>query len=284
MRLWRAAYDNGDRRPRGALMRGADGRGQGRIAVDALRFDALVRSVARRPNRRRVLGTLAGLGLGGVLLGSTARPAAAIVVKCVQIQCLPNQCANCTVDTGEDGKRKNCHCKCETCTESGIGGGGAVDTGSGEAQVALLATRTQLPGQPATYAIRGQVHWTDPAWEGAGLTLESTVVVDYEPLPGVEGGREAAGWMRTGQAPGEYPFVLRAIDAGPAGSGQDTVALWVGDAVLDGQVAGSFDPTPDPSGFRYQAEGTLVSGALHLLSLAAPTAASATTTPESSRA
>ena len=39
--------------------------------------------------------------------------------------------------------------------------------------------------------------------------------------------------MRTVQAEGESPSVLRAVDPSPPGYGHDTEALWVGDAVAD---------------------------------------------------
>lgn len=132
----------------------------------------------------------------------------------------------------------------------------------------LLATRTADPEKPGVFSVAGQVRWTDPGWEGAGLTLESTVLTFYAPLPDIEGGRVASGWMRADQMPGEFPFILRAVDAGPTGDGPDTIELWVGDAAADvPSLADVPVDAGDPSGFRYVAEGVLVGGDLHLVEL-----------------
>jgi hypothetical protein len=144
----------------------------------------------------------------------------------------------------------------------------------------LVATRTPSQEAPDLFDVVGQVRWTDPAWEGTGLALESTVVRFYGPLSDVEGGREIIGWMRTDQRPGDLPFVLRVVDAGPPGSGEDTAELWVGDAALADDVSGGvFGADLEPSGFAYSAVGTLVSGDLQLVSLAVPSALDEEGTP-----
>lgn len=240
--------------------------------MDASRFDALARAVGHRPSRRRFVGLLAGLGLGGVLPRLTAHPAGA--ATCESKTCPSGQCKTC--EYGEDGKL--CTCWCGTC-RYGIAGGGAVSTaGGGETNLVLVATRTENLQRPGVFFAEGRVVWTDPVWEGTGLTLESLAITFYGPLPDVEGGRAVAGWMQADKAPGEHPFVLHAVDAGPPGSGDDTVALWVGDAVSEDSVLAELAPSnAAPGGFRYLAEGRLVAGDLNLVSLAVPAAASEAT-------
>jgi hypothetical protein len=209
---------------------------------------------------------LAGLGLGGVLLRPALRPAAATsgFVCSLTRKCDAGYCYTCQYL--EDGT--GCTCSCEKCQKAGIAGGGTVAVeGGGEAHLAMLATR--YPMGENVFAVEGQVRWTDPGWEGAGLTLESTVVTYYAPLPDVEDGREVLGTVRSAQRPGEFPFVLRAVAARPGALGSATVALWVGDAIeADPAVAGTFAPAPAPSGFGYAASGTLDAGDLQLLNLA----------------
>jgi hypothetical protein len=250
--------------------------------LDGSRFDALARSVAARPSRRRLIGLLAGLGLGGVLPRLTAGPAAAQEDGgvCKLPTCPPSYtCISCS--GGGNGKCQTCTCL-KSCRSSGIAGGGAVQTAGGDAHLALVATRTPARVGQDLFDVVGQVRWTDPAWERAGLALESTVVTFYGPLPDVEGGREVIGWMRTDQRTGDLPFVLRVVDAGPPGSGEDTAELWVGDPALADDVAGgAFGADPEPSGFGYAAAGTLVSGDLQLVNLAVPSATDEEGTPAS---
>lgn len=247
--------------------------------MDATRFDAFARFVAARGSRRRVIGLLAGLG---VLSAAPAARAAAQADDdggtCPEIVCPVG--THCIVCTKEGTKCATCRCyKENTKCLGGIAGGGAVRTASdGEAHLSLVATRSLVPGQTDAYHVIGQVRWSDPAWEGAGLVLESSVVASYGPLPDVETGRQVVGWMRSEQTPASLPFVLRVVDAGPPGSAADTAALWVGDAVLDDAVFADPDVTSvfgtdlESTGFRYTAEGSLVSGDLQLVNLGDPSA------------
>jgi hypothetical protein len=211
----------------------------------------------------------------------TTRPAAAQEgdITCPLPKCAPGyNCIRCT--GGGNGKCQTCVCQ-KTCA-SGIAGGGAVRIAGGDAHLALVATRSPALDAPDLFDVVGQVRWTDPAWEGTGLALESTVVTFYGPLPDVEGAREVIGWMRTDQRPGELPFVLHVVDAGPAGSGEDTAQLWVGDAALADAVAGGgFGATLEPSGFTYEAAGPLVAGDLQLVSLAGSSVPDDEATPAS---
>lgn len=233
--------------------------------MDASRFDAFARSIAGPSSRRRLLRAAAALGLGGALVGAARHDAAARKwVQCPIIACPSGKCIVCNVNEG------GCICWCGGCDIPGIAGGGEVRTADGVAvQLSLIATRTEDTERAGAFFVNGQVRWVEPTWEGVGLTLESTMLASYEPMADIEGGREASGWMRTGQRDGDFPFVLRAVHAGSPGSGLDTVALWVGDAVED-IVAEAFRDGLEPSGFRYHAEGPLVSGDLQLLNFSLP--------------
>ena len=235
--------------------------------MDATRFDAAARTLAQGLPRRRFMGLFAGLA--GLFLPSAILPAAATTgFTCtVTNTCSKGQCKICQI--AEDGN--SCACVCQKCGTVGIAGGGSVAVGGeGEAHVALLATRQPVGEEEDVFSVVGQVRWTDPGWEGSGLTLASTVVSFYGPMPDVENGREMLGSMQSPEQPGDFPFVLHAIAAIPGALGTATVALWVGDAILDDPaVAGTFDPAPERSGFGYASAGALATGDLQLLSLAA---------------
>jgi len=243
--------------------------------MDASQFDALSKTIAGRPNRRRLLGLAGALGFGSLLYQRTAQPAAAakFVCKGASEKCESGKCRICSFD--EDGK--GCTCWCGTCVGSGITGGGAITSADGEAHVSIIATRAAVPNQPGVFAVQGQVLWTDPAWEGKGLALESHVVSFYGPLPDVEGGRQAAGWLTSDRYDGAFPFVLTATDAGGPGSGKDTVAIWVGDAVVDDAKLAAMFEELESTGFQYAAEGALIAGDFQLLQLSSETEETAPT-------
>jgi len=218
----------------------------------------------------------AALGLGGALVGATRHDAAAVKwVMCPVISCASGKCVVCNVNDN------GCICWRGGCAIPGIAGGGEARTAEGGAvHLSLIATRSEDTERAGAFFVNGQVRWVDQAWEGVGLTLESTMLVSYEPMADIEGGREATGWLRTDQRDGDFPFVLRAVHAGSPGSGQDTVALWVGDAVED-IVAEALREGLEPSGFRYHTEGPLVSGDLQLLNFSLPNWAEGPTIPTS---
>lgn len=139
----------------------------------------------------------------------------------------------------------------------GITGGGVVATATGDAHVSLFGTRLEVGGQQEAGPPLGAVHWTDP---GAGLEFASVTVTHYGWVPDQEQAREIRGTMSLNGS-GAYPFVLRAVDAGPPGSGEDTVALTVGDNVAVGE---------EPTGVDYIASGPLVGGDVELLLPAPP--------------
>jgi hypothetical protein len=160
-------------------------------------------------------------------------------------------------------------------SSGGIAGGGRATMEGGEAHLAIFGTRLAIPGQ-AEEQIVGRVQWFDAGWTSdgtaaqasagcrcsvasdGGLLLETTDVTAYGPIPDVENGREMRGQM-SANGEGSYPFVLRAVDAGPPGTREDTISLLVG--------AAAEEETPSADGdFSYAAEATLVDGDLQLLS------------------
>ena len=242
---------------------------RGGITVDTTRFDSLAKLLATGGTRRRLVTALAALGIGG-LVGRPAGRVSASFSGCPAIDCAPPLNLACY----ENSRGKCYYCKCSDGKESGtpstarsggITGGGLVRTDGGtEAHLLLLATGTPDPTDAETLLFQGLVRWTDPAWEGAELQLESAVISGYGPTEGVDGGRDVYGWMRASAVEPTVPFFLQVVDAGGPGSGQDTVKLLVGDTVPPEAVLHATAPT---IGFSYTAEGTLVSGDLSLVTL-----------------
>jgi hypothetical protein len=236
--------------------------------METTRFDSLAKMLASGSTRRRLVTAVAALGIGG-LVGRPAERVSASFSGCPALKCDPPLNIACY----ENSRGKCYYCKCSDGREagtpssarSGITGGGLVRTDGGtEAHLLLLATRTPDPTDAETFNFEGLVRWTDPAWEGGELQLESAMISGYGPTEGVDGGRDVYGWVRASAVEAMVPFFLQVVDAGGPGSGQDTVKLLVGDIVPPEAVLNATAPT---IGFAYTAEGTLVSGDLSLVSL-----------------
>ena len=139
----------------------------------------------------------------------------------------------------------------------GIAGGGTIETADGPVHFSLFGSRLMLEGESEP-AIFGSLRWVD---EDGGWTFESTAIADYGPPPDDADARELRGTVAA-NGEDEYPFVLRAVDGGAPGAGDDTVRLTVG--------AGASDATPaaadSSAAFAYDVEGTLAAGDLQLLS------------------
>jgi hypothetical protein len=106
-----------------------------------------------------------------------------------------------------------------------------------------------------TGAVLGHLQWVDPTWRGEGLTLESVEITGYTHVPGAEPHINEVRGDASLNGTGRYPFLLRAADAGPAGSGQDTLSLLVGFPVADEQATPSMS-----SGLAYAVDATVVAG------------------------
>ena len=206
--------------------------------MDAPRFDALARSLARHLPRRGFVRT----GAAAAALAISQAPPAPTTAQDAGSVGLPCAPCNCTGD------------RCDCCL-IGITGGGVVRTEAGNINLVLFATQL---ADDATQEAAGFVRWLDPNAEG-GLTLESVGPIAYTWPEGEEHLRNVTGIMAiNGQE--QRPFQLEVFDAGPGIIGQDTVRLTVGDGAA----------ASDASGFTYEAAGTIVGGDLQLLSSVAP--------------
>jgi hypothetical protein len=158
--------------------------------------------------------------------------------RTVQLRCEPCFC-------GDD--------TCQCCL-SGITGGGLVRTAAGDVQFVVFASVLQEGSSQAV----GFVRWVLPHAPSEQVMLESVGPVAYEEPRELE--RVLRGIMQV-DGSGEYPFVLRVVDAGPTAIGEDTAALLVG------ARTGAGDAT---SGYGYEGEGKLIAGDLQLLGRVAP--------------
>lgn len=148
-------------------------------------------------------------------------------------------------------KPKAALCPCDTwnCGQY-IGGGGTILTDTGSASFSVYALQVPYPTDEYLPADTGGIHWTATSDDGATTTFASVLVDDY----GWDGEGDASPrWIRglmSVNGEGEYPFVLRLLDGGLPGSGEDTAELVVGSA-----IEGS-----DSQGFGYHASGPLTYG------------------------
>lgn len=234
--------------------------------MDASRFDTFTRTLAAGMPRRRLLrragagAIAAAVGLRQTPSPAVARTSAEIALAgscgCVWDMCDQPRC-KCreTVCPYEDcpDLPPDCDIDCVLCRpDFGVAGGGIVAHAAGEA-VLTLAVSAVLDdvGEPTGKGL-GLLRWVDPTREGGGLVLESTGIGRYGPVGDLPGVRELDGRVYA-NGEGPFPFVMRVVDVGPDGAGQDTLSLAVGDAVESG------DP---PTGFSYAVEGTVTAGDL----------------------
>ena len=148
-----------------------------------------------------------------------------------------------------------------TIVQRGIVGGGFVQFGRSKAQFSLFASRV-IFAEENREEIVGSVLWVDSP---AGLTMSSTAVTGYRvrEVPPEQGqARELFGTMRVNED-AAYPFSAVVIDAGPPGSGLDTVSLTVGDGA---RTVDSATPVAG-LGFSYAAAGAISLGDVRVIEL-----------------
>ena len=154
------------------------------------------------------------------------------------------------------------HRQSGTVNQRGMVGGGLVQFEESEAHFSVFASRLIVAKKrKRKEAVVGTVLWVDAL---AGLTMTSTDVTHYRSLemPSDQGqAREVFGTMRV-NGEDAYPFSLLLIDAGPPGSGLDTVSLTVGDGAQTAESA----PPVTGLGFSYTATGPIVTGDVQLIS------------------
>jgi hypothetical protein len=153
------------------------------------------------------------------------------------------------------------HRQSRTITQRGMAGGGLVRFEEREAQFSVFASRLIFAADTPEVVV-GRVLWVDAP---LGFTMRSTQVVTYRvvEMPSDQGqGRELFGTMRV-NGEDAYPFSLLLIDAGPAGSGRDTLSLTVGNGA---RQADSVTPVWG-LGFGYAAAGPIVTGDVQVINL-----------------
>jgi hypothetical protein len=203
--------------------------------------------------RRRWLGAAGAAGLAGTVgsLLSGLAPSVASASEQTGGAIFSLDCGFCYCCSGTDnkGRCQGIFC-CIQCHFLGFTGGGVVQTPTGTVEASFFGNKVPLKGGKTT-VIGGALTWSDPAWHGTGLHLQSTQITSYGHLPGSTV-RELAGFASVNGA-GKHKFVLHALDAGQPGSGKDTVKLTV--TGLPGSGAGG-------AGAHYLADGHLVEGDL----------------------
>lgn len=227
--------------------------------METTRFDSLAKVVAAGGTRRRFVTGLALVGIGGAVL----RPRlgnAHDIGDCIILSCPSGSKSVCTYN-----EEDVCiSCKCVKQRANGITGGGVLAVGSGDVNFSLLGTRQPDPALANAFLVQGHLRWTDAAWEGAGLTLQSLQIAGYGPMKDVANGRELIGWLQASAVEAVVPFLLQATVAGEGATEPATVNLFVGDAVPADVATGA---TAVSTGFSYRADGMLTSGDLSLLDL-----------------
>lgn len=137
--------------------------------------------------------------------------------------------------------------------QRGMSGGGLAQLEGGEeprlANFGLFASSLLLPD--GTTLVLGGIQWIEA---GTDFQLQSSLVTQCIPLADRADGADIRGRMQV-NGEGDYPFVIRAFDAGRPGSALDRIEIEVNTpAARDGA-----DPGSDET-FTYEAAGNLVAG------------------------
>jgi hypothetical protein len=209
--------------------------------------------VTTRLTRRRWLGAAGAAGLAGAVGSALSGlvPSVAGASEQTGGAIFSLDCGFCYCCSGTDnkGRCQGIFC-CIQCHFLGFTGGGVIQTPLGTVEASFFGNKVPLKGGKTT-VIGGALTWSDPAWHGTGLHLQSTQITSYGHLPGTSV-RELVGFA-TANGAGRHRFVLHAVDAGRPGSGQDSVKLIVTGVAGDGAA---------PAGPHYVAGGRLVQGDL----------------------
>jgi hypothetical protein len=137
--------------------------------------------------------------------------------------------------------------------QRGMSGGGMAQLEGGDeprlANFGLFASSLQLPD--GTTLVLGGIQWIEA---GSDFQLQSSEVSQCISLADSADGADIRGRMQV-NGEGDYPFVIRAFDAGRPGSALDRIEIEVNTpAALEGA-----DPGSDET-FTYEAAGNLVAG------------------------
>jgi hypothetical protein len=140
--------------------------------------------------------------------------------------------------------------------QRGMSGGGLAQLATGAeprlANFGLFASAMQL--SDGTALVLGRIVWIEA---GTDLRLEALAVTSCVPIPDRTDGAEVRGRISV-NGEGDYPFVIRAYDAGRPGSGLDRIEIEVNTESARAGV----DPADADTGFSYETSATLVAGDL----------------------
>ena len=151
-------------------------------------------------------------------------------------------------------------------TTDGIGGGGMVPNGAGQAQFGLSAFA--LPGAAGaaptfhgSFTLRDMTDPVNPVQMVSEFFNQITAYSTDHP-----NARQIIGWAKVNGG-GPYPFLLQVEDVGPAGSGKDTFNLVFGNDALP--FLDTEAKKCDCGGFTYVLRGNVAEGDLVFFPLAA---------------
>ncbi|MGN6483713.1 MAG: hypothetical protein ACTHMX_04855 [Thermomicrobiales bacterium] len=151
----------------------------------------------------------------------------------------------------------------QNVTTDGIGGGGTVPTGYGDATFALTAFA--LPGADGNPVFNGGFTLSDPKNPEEPIQMVAQFFNQITAFSTAQpNAREIIGWATVNER-GPYPFVLQVEDIGPAGSGQDSFNLVFGNDALP--FIHTDAKKCDCGGFTYALRGTVAQGDLVLFPL-----------------
>ncbi|MGB3329082.1 MAG: hypothetical protein WBA46_09025 [Thermomicrobiales bacterium] len=151
----------------------------------------------------------------------------------------------------------------QNVTTDGIGGGGTVPTGYGDATFALTAFA--LAGADGQPVFNGGFTLSDPANPNEPIVMVSQFFNQITAFsPSQPNAREIIGWATVNDR-GPYPFVLQVEDVGAVASGQDSFNLVFGNDALP--FIHTDAKKCDCGGFTYALRGTVKQGDLVLFPL-----------------
>lgn len=147
----------------------------------------------------------------------------------------------------------------ENVTADGIGGGGIVPTGYGDATFALTAFA--LPGPDGQQPVfNGGFTLNDPKFADEPITMVSQFFNQITAFSSARpNAREIMGWA-TVNGRGPYPYVVQVEDMGLIGKGEDTFNLVFGNDALP--YIHTDAKKCDCGGFTYTLRGTVTQGDL----------------------
>jgi len=149
-------------------------------------------------------------------------------------------------------------------TTDGIGGGGVVPTGYGNATFALTAFA--LPDAEGKPVFNGGFTLSDPNFSEEPILMVSQFFNEIIAFSTAQpNARQIMGWALVNER-GPYPYMLQVSDIGAIDKGEDSFNLVFGNAALPFMKADA--KNCDCAGFTYSLRGTVAQGDLIFFPLA----------------